>query len=357
MIHVTLQRNGAYWQARWRDLADKPHGKSMGPRATVPKREALDRTIQLQAELNAGLDRTGKVPTLSTWAETYLAGRRNMAEGTRYLYRQTIARLTEHFGDRPVDRITALEATRWRAGLYDGDLAEATVCRIVREAKSILGEAVRARLLAVSPMAELRSTAPPLEKNWAYIDTDTLTRLLRACPDGRWRRLLALCRLAGLRRGEATALRWSNVDLIARRLTVENPGRYQTTKRRTRTVPVAPALHDELFAGYMEAGGAEYVVGELRSPWRTFRAVCTRADVAPWTRWCHTLRKNCEQDWLEAGVGIHALTDMLGNSPAVALKHYLRAGEADYDRVSLSSSSTAEPVPFGPPNRRIRTIP
>ena len=145
--------------------------------------------------------------------------------------------------------------------------------------------------------------------------------------------LLALCRLAGLRQGEALRLRWPHVDLQARRLLVENPGRYRTSKKRRREVPIDP----ELYVLLRQAGWQAYAEGDghvvqgvyADNMWRDFRVIARRAGLDPWARWRHTLRKNCETDW--AGrFPIHVVAEWLGNSPEVAMRHYLRAEARHY---------------------------
>ena len=149
--------------------------------------------------------------------------------------------------------------------------------------------------------------------------------------------LLSLCRLAGLRQGEALRLCWPQVDLEARRLLIENPGRYRTSKKRRREVPIDPELYVLLHQARWKAGTEEdgHVVQGVYADnmWRDFRVIAKRAGLKPWARWCHTLRKNCETDW--AGrFPIHVVAEWLGNSPEVAMRHYLRAEPQDYLRAS-----------------------
>ena len=54
-----------------------------------------------------------------------------------------------------------------------------------------------------------------------------------------------------------------------------------------------------------------------------FLRLLRRAGIAPWPRLFHTLRASCETDLL-AGFPITAVTEGLGHSAAVALKHYAR---------------------------------
>jgi integrase len=344
MIVVTLQRNGKYWKAHWRDADGRQRGKGLGAVSSISQRTARSEVLRLENELNYEHRVTNRVPTLVGHCERFLVNRTDLAPGTVVLYQSTIGLLTSHFGeDRPIDEITRSDAADWRAALARGELAkegtrmspilsEATICRHVREAKTIFRAATDEDLIAYNPFDRLRSKAPDPDKDWEYIDMPTFQKLLDACRQEGWRILLALCRLAGLRQGEALRLQWSHVDLNSRRLVVENPGRYRTSKKRRREVPIVPELHALLFRAKWRVDEDNCcVIQDICTPnlWRDFRVIAKRAGLTPWARWCHTLRKNCETDWA-GGFPIHVVAEWLGNSPEVAMKHYLRAEPRDY---------------------------
>ncbi len=325
---VTVQKNGKYWQARWYDSNGRQRGKSLG-RCT--KREANAKARELESRLNNGASPQGHTPTLAAYCERFLANRPDLSEGTAALYRQTIRSLCDHFGPNcRLDRITRADAADWRASLSRAGMAAATISRKTREAKCLFKAATDEDAIPYSPFERLKATTPPSDKQWKYVDQETLGRLLFACPSDHWQRLLALCRLAGLRQGEALRLQWADVDLKRRQLLIRNPEGHQTTKKRSRKVPICPELY-RLLAGFRAIGPVVDLHGNL---WREFRAICRRAGLEPWAKWCHTLRKNCETDWSRE-LPLHVVTEWLGNSPAVAIKHYLRAEPQDYDRITL----------------------
>jgi len=145
--------------------------------------------------------------------------------------------LTEFFGSEiRIDRITRATASNWRTAMARGELrfnrygrplAEASVCIHVRNAKTIFNHAVRDDLISFNPSHRLKGTAREPDKDWKYITLEELDKLLNACPNRSWKMLIALCRLAGLRRGEALELMWSDIDWQNHRLTViaEKTGR------------------------------------------------------------------------------------------------------------------------------------
>jgi hypothetical protein len=60
-----------------------------------------------------------------------------------------------------------------------------------------------------------------------------------------------------------------------------------------------------------------------------FGVIRKKAGVPEYARWCHTLRKNCESDWIDAGFPFHVVVEWMGHSDEVARQHYLRVNESD----------------------------
>jgi len=136
------------------------------------------------------------------------------------------------------------------------------------------------------------------------------------------------------RLGELQGLRWEDVDLVSHRLTVQNPNATQDTKNHTRTVPIDPMLYGLLFEAYHNGDGGELVCdgvgGDIH---RAVKRICQRGGVKPYAKPCHTLRKNCETDWSEK-YPIQAVTEWLGNSVEVAMKHYVRAEDSLFEKAA-----------------------
>jgi len=360
MITVTLHRNGQYWQAKWRDGTGKQKGKSLGNVDKVTARAAKVKARRLEDDLNAGRDADRQNMGLQAYCDWFLENRTNISEGTRELYGYTIRYLVAHFGpNRRIGSITRAEAEEWRTAMAKGVLvhannrkcgapAESTVCRSCRDAKVIFKKAARTGFILYNPFDELQSSSPAPDKTWAYIDRATLAKILDVCPTVDWRLFLALCRLAGLRKSEALRLRWEDIDFTSHRLTVTNPGNAKDTKHRTRTVPIDPMLYSLLFEAYNDGQAGEWVCSGARSTamHRVIEKICKLAGIEPYTKPCHTLRKNCETDWSEK-YPIQAVTDWLGNSPQVALAHYLRTEDGLFDKAAgvVSDENVHNSVP------------
>jgi hypothetical protein len=75
--------------------------------------------------------------------------------------------------------------------------------------------------------------------------------------------------------------------------------------------------------------------------WRDFGVIRKRAGVHKYAKWCHTLRKNRESDWMSAGFPFHVVVEWMGHSDEVARQHYLRVNDADLD-VATRTAIAAE---------------
>ncbi len=135
---------------------------------------------------------------------------------------------------------------------------------------------------------------------------------------------------------EVLSLRWQDVDWEAARIVVTSPKTEHHAGKASRTIPLFPELRtilDEAFD--LAPDGAVYVVDEkfrksamgpagwmnanLRT---TFEKIVKRAGLTPWPRLFHNLRASRETELVET-YPVQVVTSWLGNTPSVAMRHYL----------------------------------
>jgi integrase len=329
---VYLCRSGSYWVGRWKG-GSKGLGRREDAGGLVTDLAARMICAKLQLDLEAGA-RVARTPNISQWCSAFISLRPWLAEASVKLYNACGDRLVRFLGAGTLlSTVTPLDAEKFTAWLTASEGLEAgSVKRIVREARTIFGKAEELGIIQTSPFRHTKGPKAVVNRSWSDVPMPTTEKLLGVAV-GPWRGLLGLCRLAGLRMNEALALKWSDVDLVARRLKVVKPGRYDDTKHRDRDVPIVPRLHDVLFALSMEAAGADRVCEGVRSPCRVFKMLCAQAGVQPWSAPYQTCRKAREKEWVKE-LGLDVATEFLGNSAAVAMRHYLKADDADFDRAA-----------------------
>jgi len=337
-VRVSLHKVKGYWRAVWCE-AGRQRARGLGNAKTVPRKRALQRCAEIQADLAGGL--SADCPTLAEHLAAHAAADPGRAEGTVYLYGLTGRLLCERFGPGArLDSIRPDQARAWRSELLAAGKADSTVRRHMKEAKAIFAQAVADGRLARNPFAALPSSAPaPADKDWLYLDCPQFAAVLDACPNAGWRLLLALCRWAGLRRNEALALRWEDVDLTGRTLTANATTRQATTKKRRRQVPIRPELHDLLFAAWMDGAPAGRIVEGVSDLHRRLGRIAQAAGLTAWDDPFQSLRRAAERDFLAGGAKLPAVAEWMGHSPQVALRHYLRAEAEDARGVQASRYS------------------
>jgi integrase len=215
-----------------------------------------------------------------------------------------------------------LTAGDWRTRDITTEVADTGI----RNAKVLFGLAVENDRLALNPFDRQVGATPAVDKGWHYLKLDALGTLLDACPTQQWRSLFATLRLAGLRLGEALRMTWLDVDQDRCIITVAHEGE-ATTKKRRREVPMVPKLQAELAQAYTKAAPGQLGPCPLRyiNLHRDAAVILKRAGLEPWSKLFHTLRKNCESDWL-AEHPVMAVCEWLGHDPTIAAKHYHQVG-------------------------------
>ena len=345
MIRVRLESNGDYWRAAWAKPTGGQGSESIGSKLKFGKRAALAECAKIQKRLNNGAA-TGLVDGWLDWAgwePRYVGARSGELKGnTLASHGRTFDYLIEHFGkDCRLSRITPEMAAGWRAwlGSLDGErtLAEASVCLHVRNARTIVGAAVGLGLLESNPFARLKGSSSA-RGDKAYVSDADASAMIEACPNGAWRRLIGLCRYAGLRRGEALRLEWD--DVTATEIRVRPEGE-EGTKQRFRRVPVSPRLAEILGSerdGVLVAGVGDYnldrtLCGYLQTNGKRYHGILQRAGLEAYPRPFHSLRSSCETDWLRQ-YPVMDVCKWLGHSPEVAMKHYHETTSRVWDEVT-----------------------
>lgn len=325
-LSVSLQTNGNYWLASYRDEFGALRRVSLGNRTKVKRADALRRCH----EIADGLAKVGKPMTMAEWDERYFDLRTDLGPATTRRHKVAMRRMREFFGENArTDRITEAQANSFVAHLRtikkpNGQpLAKFTIWGIVGVCHEVFGWAIRDRRAEKNPFEHARVPMPKVRKAWPYVPVEKVEELIDASPNTSWGLLWALARMAGLRRGEALRLRWADVDLSKRLLYVWPPKGEATTKADARAVPIVPRLEALLVGAHEQApAGRELVCWQIDPEnmgdqlQKTMKAVG-----AAWEKPLHTLRKSLVTDWKNIAPS-PAVAEWLGHNEDVADRHY-----------------------------------
>jgi integrase len=232
-------------------------------------------------------------------------------------------------------------------------LAPTTVHKRLQFARMFFRGAKKRKLIGDNPFAEVTAKATQQDERKYSITRDETDKLLAVC-DLEWRVIVALARYGGLRcPSEVLSLRWEDIDWQGERIVVQSPKTEHHPGKGNRTIPLFPELLPILLEAKENAeAGGEFVAGEDRrkaalgkNGWRNYnlgtqlKRLIRRAGHKPWPRILHHMRGSRETE-LAAEHPLHVVTAWLGNTPRIAIKHYLHPTDADFKKATAGGAGS-----------------
>ncbi len=132
----------------------------------------------------------------------------------------------------------------------------------------------------------------------------------------RMRRFMMLAYWTGARRASLEQLRWSQVDLVTKKINLNAPGRRQTAKRRP-VVPIFDELLPTLVRAKVEAT-TPFVLDHQGSCYKSFVRLCGLENVTP-----HTIRHSWATHRAQDGIDLYAIAGVLGDDVRTVTENYL----------------------------------
>lgn len=329
-------RNVAQWLA---DLPDTLYGK-LAKAGLAPDR--------LPSEPEPVEPDPEPLPTLAKWTADYISRHAGKPQ-TITLLEVTARSLTKFFGpERRIDQVTAGDAEDYRRWLekngnerqqYRTGLAKNTVRRTVGRSKQFFTSAVKHELIPRNPFAGEASAVGGNDERLFLVPAEWIERCIRVAPCEDWRIILAFARYAGMRSHECRIQRWDDIDLVNKRMLVRS-----NKTPPVRSCPIFPELLPHLLrAREMAPAGAEFVQTRYSSDANlltTLEKIIAKAGLVAWPKLMQNLRATRETELL-ANYPTKDVTSWLGNSPAVAQKHYAMVTQAAFDRATTEGAKVA----------------
>jgi integrase len=288
--------------------------------------------------------------TLEPFLTEYIAGRSDVKRGTREHLERAKHDLIRYFGaERALTAITPGDADDFRLHLLSR-LADNTVRRRCGRAKQFFRAALRKRLISENPFGDMKGCCVQANRNRDYfISREEADLVIAASPDAEWRLIFALSRFGGLRcPSEHLSLTWADVDWERDRIRVRSPKTEHHDGGDSRLIPIFPELRPHLEQVWEEAApGTEYVITRYRSANSNLRTqlerIIHKAGLKPWPKLFHNLRATRETE-LAQSFPLHVVCAWIGNSKAIAAKHYLQVTD-DHFRAATEQPSPAGAAP------------
>jgi integrase len=335
---------------------------------------------ELVTRIASGERLTVSKVTLEQFAQEWLAQQQpRLRASTHRLYS---AYLHQHIyprlGKRQLSTITVDDIAQliadmqhgWRYRQQDGRLARIqgkpfsgwTIRGVLVALSRVLGHAARRGHLHSNPVQRLEKDERPTatRRELPSLDRDAIGALIASTPQ-RYRTLIALSVLTGIRQGEALGLRWQDIDLreglIRIRHQLDRNGSLVEPKTAAakRDIPIPPSLNrlltthkQEAFArGYAKLGDLVFAsqtghhLDHRNISRRGLNKALTNAGL-PHLRW-HDLRHLAASALISQGASIAYLSRILGHSnPAITLSiyahQYAQAEHAEHTRQQMEQA-------------------
>ena len=208
------QRPNGKWRARFRDDADKEHARHFDT-----KRDAKRWLDEVTAATLTGqyIDPdAGKVTLEGFFADW--SKRQIWAPGTVKSMNLSVS--TCLFKTLELRRLRRSHVEAWVKKMDDDGLAVGTMRTRLNNVRAVLRAAVRDRYLATDPTHRVALPRARRSEHAMQIPTAAQVGKLLAGAGPHFKLFVALGAFAGLRLGEAAALRFSDVDFLRRQITV-----------------------------------------------------------------------------------------------------------------------------------------
>jgi integrase len=310
------------------------------------------------------------------WVEQWLASGAPGNKNKKRVGARTLERYEEllrchaipDLGDKPLQRVSATDID----GLYEklrGKRSPRTIHHLHVALGACLGTAVRKGVLVVNPVVKADVPAPGEADHGSVLDEAQLVTLVQGFQGTTLHGIVAVAAFTGARRNEILALRWADLSVKDRALsiarTIEDTAEHgqrlkkPKTGRGERTITIDASLlelllrerdrHRRLVAGIpdgavadlslvklpegalMFPGGGRGELTKFRRGNAVTRGFTSRAGKLgfPGLRF-HDLRGSHETMLLDRGVPLHVVAARCGHDPAVMLRAYAkRTAKAD----------------------------
>ena len=326
MSHVQ-KRTDRNWVARYRTPDGRERSKSFRRKVDAARFLAQ---VEVDKARGDWVDpRLGKTD-LGEWAQTWLETTSDLRASTRARDESILSNhVLPRFGATPLAAIDYMAVRSWVA-----DLSKRLSPASVHKAHQVLSKVLRSAVAAglISKNAAENVPLPRQDRTEMRMLTPVEVQALADAMDPRYRAVVITAAYTGLRVGELTALRRSNIDLLRRRITVTetlvevkgelifNPPK---TARGFRSVPIANVVARELeqhLLSYGEGAPDSLVFaapegGPLRlSLWRRrfFLPAVQRAGLEHLR--IHELRHTAVSLWIAAGASPVEVAKWAGHS-------------------------------------------
>lgn len=304
------------------------------------KTRSWERANELKQQLEDGKHETQQT-TIEAALQAFIAdcAARNLNERTFKKYKLLAARLQDFAANRGIGTLPQFTHEQARAFRESWEGAALTLSKTLERARSIGRFFVQNGWLTKNPFEGIR---PPKVKPNPRLpfNEEEVQNIIAHAKDDRELAFLLTLRHTGLRIGDASLLKVSQVSESRVYLYTSKAG-----------VPVSIRIPESLASllrnlkttnGYYFLWGESTHVHSVSNLWRRrIKAICKELKISP--DHPHRFRHSLAADLLTRGASVEQVAAILGNSPAVVIKHYSQWIKSRQDALDTLLESTWQP--------------
>ena len=363
------QRADGRWQVHVRYTDDKHVSRRSTVYGKTPT-EARKKAKAIRDRVAKGKPARDARVTVSTFTETWISAALAASDrkrNTKVLYAGVARKhiIGSALGQTGLDKLRPMHIESWIVELRAKGLSESTVRSAYTILRAVLDTAVRDEAMGTNPAAAIRRPKVT-SKEASYLTVEQVRVLLGAAEGSRYQPVFRLLVNTGLRRGEALALRWTDVDLANHLLRVRGTlarldGDLVVTDTKTaksnRVIHMTPTTESILrtakasqSADRLRAGSiwtqTGYVftteTGQPCDPRNALRALKSAASKAEMPGiGLHTLRHSAASVMLSGGVPLKVVSEILGHASIAITGDIYGHVSPDVSRDALDGLSVA----------------
>lgn len=208
------KRPSGRWRARYRDDAGKEHARHFDRKVDAQRwldEVTADRLTGRYADPRRGSVAFGQY--MASWMKL-------QPWQPRTFVGAELVRKSVPFADVPLNQLTVEHLEAWRRQMQVDGLAVRTINNRMRTVRTALKAAVAGKRIAENPAAHIKMLRVEGAVTEVRIPSPEDVSALLGASEPRMRAFVALCAFAGLRRGEASAVRVDDIDFLRRVLRV-----------------------------------------------------------------------------------------------------------------------------------------
>ena len=317
----------------------------------------------------AGLIKKQLKLTLEAFIDEYLAFKeQKLKPSTLITLKQTRRRITKFLGTKiNIADVTEADAEKYQVFLsLQEKLSDATVARDCKRCREIFDYAKKSRIIRDNPFATLKLPSQENKERMFTVTPEMATKVLDACPSLEWKLIFAMARYGGIRMpSELVKLRWQDILWSENKIIIHSPKTAHQGKPN-RIIPLFPELKPLLEQAFDAAPEGSVTVIKHCQGTKNYRKglkeIILKAGLLPWPKLFNNLRSTRETE-LAKNYSLQAATAWIGNTPKIALGHYLQVTEQEWQTATILRPESGTPSaifghfrPFSGTPRPSRTL-